>query len=50
LSQNTAISAGKVTGLHLNLKTLGIGNGLTVSFFFFPVLDSLLLTHQPTGP
>ncbi|KAJ7935823.1 alpha/beta-hydrolase [Mycena leptocephala] len=31
LSQNTAISAGKVTGLHLNLKTLGIGNGLTVT-------------------
>ncbi|KAJ7776290.1 serine carboxypeptidase [Mycena metata] len=30
LSQNTAIGAGTVSGQHLNLKTLGIGNGLTV--------------------
>ncbi|KAJ6490857.1 serine carboxypeptidase [Mycena sanguinolenta] len=29
LSQNAAIAAGSVTGLHLNLKTLGIGDGLT---------------------
>jgi hypothetical protein len=32
LSQNTAIAAGKVSGQHLNLKTLGVGNGLTVIF------------------
>jgi carboxypeptidase C (cathepsin A) len=30
LSQNAAIAAGTATGLTLNLKTLGIGNGLTV--------------------
>ncbi|KAF7342668.1 Carboxypeptidase [Mycena sanguinolenta] len=29
LSQNAAITAGTVSGLHLNLKTLGIGDGLT---------------------
>ncbi|KAJ7251079.1 serine carboxypeptidase [Mycena rebaudengoi] len=32
LSQNTAIAAGKVSGQHINLKMLGIGNGLTVIF------------------
>jgi len=31
LAQNSAISAGTVSGLKLNLKVLGIGNGLTVS-------------------
>ena len=31
LSQNAAIKAGTVKGTILNLKTLGIGNGLTVS-------------------
>lgn len=30
LSQNTAISAGTVTGIPLNLKVLGVGDGLTV--------------------
>lgn len=30
LSQNAAIKGGTVAGLPLNLKTLGIGNGLTV--------------------
>ncbi|KAJ7890752.1 serine carboxypeptidase [Mycena leptocephala] len=29
LSQNAAITAGTVSGVHLNLKTLGIGDGLT---------------------
>ncbi|KAJ6586387.1 serine carboxypeptidase [Mycena vulgaris] len=36
LSQNTAIAAGKVSGQHLNLKTLGIGNGLTVTLSQYP--------------
>lgn len=31
LTQNAAIKAGTATGLNLNLKTLAIGNGLTVS-------------------
>ena len=30
LQQNAAIERGKVTGLHINLKVLGIGDGLTV--------------------
>ena len=30
LSQNAAIASGKISGKKLNLKTLGIGNGLTV--------------------
>jgi hypothetical protein len=30
LDQNAAISAGTVSGLPINLKLLGIGNGLTV--------------------
>jgi carboxypeptidase C (cathepsin A) len=30
LSQNAAIAAGTITGIHLNLHVLGIGNGLTV--------------------
>ena len=30
LSQNVAIDAGKIQGKKLNLKVLGIGNGLTV--------------------
>ncbi|KAJ7114342.1 serine carboxypeptidase [Mycena epipterygia] len=36
LSQNTAIAAGKVSGQHLNLKTLGIGNGLTDPLSQYP--------------
>ena len=31
LQQNAAIQSGSVTGTVLNLKTLGIGNGLTAS-------------------
>lgn len=30
LSQNTAIDHGKVSGIKLNLKVLGIGDGLIV--------------------
>ncbi|KAJ7189887.1 serine carboxypeptidase [Mycena pura] len=36
LSQNTAVAAGKVSGQHLNLKTLGIGNGLTDPLSQYP--------------
>ena len=31
LDQNIAINDGKINGTAINLKTLGIGNGLTVS-------------------
>jgi hypothetical protein len=31
LSQNAAIAAGTVSGLKLNLKVLGVGDGLTVT-------------------
>lgn len=31
LSQNAAIAAGKITGITLNLKVLGVGDGLTVT-------------------
>ncbi|KAJ7803441.1 serine carboxypeptidase [Mycena olivaceomarginata] len=37
LSQNTAIAAGKVSGQHLNLKTLGVGNGLTDRELFLAI-------------
>ncbi|KAJ7339770.1 serine carboxypeptidase [Mycena albidolilacea] len=36
LSQNAAIAAGTATGLTLNLKTLGIGNGLTDPLSQYP--------------
>ncbi|KAJ7017684.1 serine carboxypeptidase [Mycena alexandri] len=36
LSQNMAIAAGKVSGQRLNLKTLGIGNGLTYPLSQYP--------------
>ncbi|KAJ6535565.1 serine carboxypeptidase [Mycena capillaripes] len=36
LSQNTAIAAGSVSGLHLNLKTLGVGDGLTDPISQYP--------------
>ncbi|KAJ7733030.1 serine carboxypeptidase [Mycena metata] len=36
LSQNAAIAAGTATGLTLNLKTLGIGNGLTDPISQYP--------------
>ncbi|KAJ7149436.1 serine carboxypeptidase [Mycena crocata] len=36
LSQNTAIAAGTVSGLHLNLKTLGVGDGLTDPISQYP--------------
>jgi hypothetical protein len=31
LDQNDAIAKGAIKGIHLKLKVLGIGNGLTVS-------------------
>lgn len=34
LAQNAAIKKKKIEGIHINLKTLGIGNGLTVSCSF----------------
>lgn len=34
LDQNAAIAAGTLSGLSINLKVLGIGNGLTVKGFF----------------
>lgn len=33
LSQNAAIDAGTVSGFKLNLKVLGVGDGLTVTSF-----------------
>ncbi|KAJ7504986.1 serine carboxypeptidase [Mycena galericulata] len=36
LSQNDAIAAGTVRGVHLNLKTLGIGDGLTDPISQYP--------------
>lgn len=32
LQQNAAIAAGTLSGLPINLKVLGLGDGLTVSF------------------
>ena len=39
LQQNAAIKAGTLTGTIINLKTLGIGNGLTVSHMM------IIITH-----
>ncbi|KAL0960542.1 hypothetical protein HGRIS_005580 [Hohenbuehelia grisea] len=36
LAQNTAISNGTVSGLHLNLKVLGVGDGLTDPLVQYP--------------
>ncbi|KAJ7652545.1 serine carboxypeptidase [Mycena rosella] len=46
LTQNAAISAGTVKGLHLNLKTLGIGNGLTDPISQYPSY----LTYAASNP
>lgn len=35
LSQNAAIAAGTVSGIPLNLKVLGVGDGLTVRPIYF---------------
>ena len=32
LTQNAAIAAGTVSGSHINLKVLGVGDGLTVRY------------------
>ncbi|KAF7370026.1 Carboxypeptidase [Mycena sanguinolenta] len=45
LSQNAAIAAGKVSGQHLNLKTLGIGNGLTDRELFLSLNDLFFSYH-----
>ncbi|KAJ6549989.1 serine carboxypeptidase [Mycena capillaripes] len=49
LSQNVAIKAGTVTGLPLNLKTLGIGNGLTDGISQYPGYISYA-SANPYGP
>ncbi|KAG9103244.1 hypothetical protein FRC06_011666 [Ceratobasidium sp. 370] len=36
LSQNAAIAAGTITGVHINLKVLSIGNGLTDPYSQYP--------------
>ncbi|KAF9476384.1 alpha/beta-hydrolase [Pholiota conissans] len=36
LSQNAAIAAGKVSGIHLNLQVLGVGDGLTDPLSQYP--------------
>jgi hypothetical protein len=41
LSQNAAIAAGTVTGIPLNLKVLGVGDGLTVSAIVFKKCTTL---------
>ncbi|KAJ7075065.1 serine carboxypeptidase [Mycena belliarum] len=50
LSQNTAIAAGTVSGVHLNLKTLGVGDGLTDPISQYPgyitYAGSNLTTHS----
>jgi hypothetical protein len=39
LAQNAAIVAGNVTGIHINLQVLGVGDGLTVcEIFVAPVV------------
>lgn len=46
LTQNAAIKAGSATGVNLNLKTLAIGNGLTVRLRIPP--DDRLVIHRVT--
>ncbi|KAJ7025919.1 serine carboxypeptidase [Mycena alexandri] len=46
LSQNAAIAAGTVTGLNLNLKTLGVGDGLTDPISQYPGY----ITYAGTNP
>ncbi|KAJ7149719.1 serine carboxypeptidase [Mycena filopes] len=46
LTQNTAIAAGTVSGLHLNLKTLGVGDGLTDPISQYPGY----ITYAGTNP
>ncbi|KAF7309959.1 Carboxypeptidase [Mycena indigotica] len=48
LSQNSAIAAGTVSGVKLNLKTLGIGNGLTDAISQYPGYISYA-TSNPYG-
>lgn len=31
LEQNAALASGQIEGVHVNLTTLGVGNGMTVS-------------------
>ncbi|KIL64769.1 hypothetical protein M378DRAFT_574681 [Amanita muscaria Koide BX008] len=46
LSQNSAIDAGKASGIKLNLKVLGIGNGLTNPLVQYPGY----ITYAGTNP
>ena len=42
LQQNAAIAAGKLSGLPINLKVLGVGDGLTVSLHLLMHLWNLI--------
>ncbi|KZS90861.1 serine carboxypeptidase [Sistotremastrum niveocremeum HHB9708] len=46
LSQNAAIKKKKIEGIHINLKTLGIGNGLTDPLIQYPGY----LTYATSNP
>ncbi|KAJ7054534.1 alpha/beta-hydrolase [Mycena amicta] len=46
LQQNAAISAGIITGIHLNLQVLGIGNGMTDPLSQYPGL----ITYAASNP
>ena len=48
LQQNDAISKGKVTGEVINLKVLGIGNGVTVGRLEILTVDVLLMIRIRT--
>lgn len=48
LTQNAAIAAGKLTGTTVNLKTLGVGDGLTVCNFMMSVRRIKLMMRRRT--
>jgi hypothetical protein len=43
LDQNAAIAAGTLSGIPINLKVLGVGNGLTVCSIMIVFMTSIVL-------
>jgi len=48
LEKNDEIRYGKATGVHINLKVLGVGDGLTVRHVSLDDSDSLLTSRVRT--
>jgi len=44
IDQNAAIAAGTISGIPINLKVLGIGNGLTVCSIMIGLMTNIVPT------